>query len=650
MINYDLPLNVDLGDGFRTIRGLFPNVLALPGNKNAHTWIFRIKRNGVAEDLTGASILGKFENANGVTIPILGTIAGNTCSVTMDQSCYAVEGKLRCVFTLTTTTVGPVPLADITISVSEAISPDTSDPLDIIPDISELLAMVETLNGATEDAEAATQEALDAAEVAYSAKFRVMGLKATIDALRAERPLGEAGDAFAVGTAASNVIYIWDIDVGDWVSIGAIPVSFAETDPTVPSWAKQSVKPSYTAPEVGALGFKRAPYNTCILFGDSITIANGTDALTRDPSSALQTNGEGGYMTWANIMLCHRFKILTNKGVSGNTTGQMLSRLSADVLNFKPKADYVFVMGGTNDIAAEDTTATVANITSICDQILAAGMRLVLFTVLPSTLCSTTSKKAFLAAVNTAIRAYASAHYDTVILVDAYKSWNPDGSGRDEGTPPTDYTIDGTHPSRLGAKVLGEATYNATAGLVPPFDHYAGATQINPNPRMLGTGGSWGGSGGTGSVATGYRVNTGGAGFTGSKVARTDGLGYWQQVVNPTGGSAVTCSIEMNAAPIATTVGDLVFAMFDFEIDVASGDESYIENVSGRILIAGATNNKSTDLQYSGTASPHKAYIRKGTMVTPVITIGASATGINPQFFFLAKGTVRVGNIRVFKL
>lgn len=35
--------------------------------------------------------------------------------------------------------------------------------------------------------------------------------------------------------------------------------SFTETDPTVPSWAKQSTKPHYTASEVGAL-----PANTYI--------------------------------------------------------------------------------------------------------------------------------------------------------------------------------------------------------------------------------------------------------------------------------------------------------------------------------------------------------------------------------------------------
>ena len=166
MINYDLPLTVDLGDGFRSIRGLFPNVLALPGNKNAHAWIFRIKRNGQAEDLTGASILGRFENANGITIPILGTISGNTCTVTMDQSCYAVPGKLRCVFTLTTPSVGPVPLADIMVSVSQPLGSDVSDPLEIIPDMAELLVMAETLDMATEEVNAAIANASDAAALA----------------------------------------------------------------------------------------------------------------------------------------------------------------------------------------------------------------------------------------------------------------------------------------------------------------------------------------------------------------------------------------------------------------------------------------------------------------------------------------------------
>lgn len=220
MIQYDLPMTVDLGDGFRTIRGLLPNVLALPGNKNAHTWIFRIIRNGDPENLEGASIMGKFENANGITIPILGTISGNTASVTMAQSCYAVSGKLRCVFTLTTPTVGPVPLADIVISVSQPVGPDVSDPLEIIPDMAELLAMIETVNDATEVADAAAAAAIAAAEAARNAQFTVLGMYATLAELQVAHPVGEAGYAYAVGTSAANVIYVWDINALAWANLG----------------------------------------------------------------------------------------------------------------------------------------------------------------------------------------------------------------------------------------------------------------------------------------------------------------------------------------------------------------------------------------------------------------------------------------------
>jgi hypothetical protein len=38
-----------------------------------------------------------------------------------------------------------------------------------------------------------------------------------------------------------------------WVTAKGYLTSFTETDPTVPSWAKASTKPSYTASEVGAV-------------------------------------------------------------------------------------------------------------------------------------------------------------------------------------------------------------------------------------------------------------------------------------------------------------------------------------------------------------------------------------------------------------
>jgi len=50
----------------------------------------------------------------------------------------------------------------------------------------------------------------------------VLGLYATLTDLQTAHPTGTAGDAYAVGTATDNVIYIWDTGTSAWVSIGSI--------------------------------------------------------------------------------------------------------------------------------------------------------------------------------------------------------------------------------------------------------------------------------------------------------------------------------------------------------------------------------------------------------------------------------------------
>ena len=67
-----------------------------------------------------------------------------------------------------------------------------------------------------------------------------------------------------------------------------------ETDPTVPSWAKASSKPTYTASEVGAAASTHAHGN--ITSGGDITaaaptIANGDQLIINDNSTSKITNG-----------------------------------------------------------------------------------------------------------------------------------------------------------------------------------------------------------------------------------------------------------------------------------------------------------------------------------------------------------------------
>lgn len=52
--------------------------------------------------------------------------------------------------------------------------------------------------------------------------FSVKGLYATLAALQNAHPTGEAGDAYAVGTADDNTIYIWSTDTSAWTDIGPI--------------------------------------------------------------------------------------------------------------------------------------------------------------------------------------------------------------------------------------------------------------------------------------------------------------------------------------------------------------------------------------------------------------------------------------------
>lgn len=52
--------------------------------------------------------------------------------------------------------------------------------------------------------------------------FRVYGLYATLGELKAAHATGTAGEAYAVGTEESNVIYIWDVDKNSWVNMGAL--------------------------------------------------------------------------------------------------------------------------------------------------------------------------------------------------------------------------------------------------------------------------------------------------------------------------------------------------------------------------------------------------------------------------------------------
>ena len=71
-----------------------------------------------------------------------------------------------------------------------------------------------------------------------------------------------------------------------------------------------------------------------------------------------------------------------NKGISGNTTVQMLSRFQADVVALDPYC--VVIEGGTNDIAQRSDEAILSNLKQMVEQARKAGISVVLGSVPPS--------------------------------------------------------------------------------------------------------------------------------------------------------------------------------------------------------------------------------------------------------------------------
>lgn len=110
-----------------------------------------------------------------------------------------------------------------------------------------------------------------------------------------------------------------------------------------------------------------------ISLGDSLTSTDANGASGNGWVDQVRHRSEG------------RLLLVRNAGISGNNTTQMLARLQADVLAYAPQL--VTLLAGTNDITQQVSFATYkANMTSMIEQMRAAGITVVLATIPPRTI------------------------------------------------------------------------------------------------------------------------------------------------------------------------------------------------------------------------------------------------------------------------
>lgn len=141
-----------------------------------------------------------------------------------------------------------------------------------------------------------------------------------------------------------------------------------------------------------------------------------------------------------------------NRGISGQTTPQMLLRFRQDVINLKPKV--VVILAGTNDIAGNTGPSTLEmildNLKSMSEIAKANGIKVILSSVVPAfdypwKAGMKPNKK--IPALNKMIKNYCDEN--DVIYLDYFSAMADERNGL-----PEKFSADGVHPNADGYKIM----------------------------------------------------------------------------------------------------------------------------------------------------------------------------------------------------
>jgi lysophospholipase L1-like esterase len=149
-------------------------------------------------------------------------------------------------------------------------------------------------------------------------------------------------------------------------------------------------------------------------------------------------------------------KPYVNRGISGQTTPQMLIRFRQDVIDLQPKV--VIILAGTNDIAGNTGPMTLEQIeenhASMAELARANGVRVILSSVLPVNGYTEKAQKFFplrppekIAHLNLWMRNYVSRQQG--VYLDYFRAMVDD-----KGLLKRDLSEDGLHPNDAGYKVM----------------------------------------------------------------------------------------------------------------------------------------------------------------------------------------------------
>lgn len=235
--------------------------------------------------------------------------------------------------------------------------------------------------------------------------------------------------------------------------------------------------------------------------------------------SIIATSASGQWVDQLATLSGGRFQIIRNAGLSGNTSAQMLSRITADVIAYAPA--WCLLQVTPNDVnlaGADKVAASIANYKAMVGACHAAGIRPILVLGPPN---DTAGTRAHILNVNAHLAQWCAS--EGVAVLDIY---TPLADPAD-GTYLAAYTSDGTHP--LTGGMAAAAAFNVDllpADMQPPRNLLAAGLN-DPNNMILnglftadanadGLSDSWSKSG------TGTTTRT--------VISTGSGAGYWQNI------------------------------------------------------------------------------------------------------------------------
>lgn len=150
-----------------------------------------------------------------------------------------------------------------------------------------------------------------------------------------------------------------------------------------------------------------------------------------------------------------------DRGISGQTTGQMLVRFREDVINLKPSV--VVILAGINDIAENNGPAKLedvfGNLVSMTELAKANGIKVVISSVLPAFAFPwrpAIDPVPKVKALNEMLKAYAEAN--KIVYLDYFTAMADARNGL-----PANLSKDGVHPNLEGYRVMEPLAEKAIA-------------------------------------------------------------------------------------------------------------------------------------------------------------------------------------------